>query len=998
MKSNQRWTRAVIGLMVAALAVLASVRVGALSAHATAPRTIHGADAAAVTPPWEPDINATFGGIDFFNAAGQQITGGSTTGAPLAAYAVAEHNTAGGATKATLYGATPNSGKVTSVGTGFSNSFSNEQLSDSTTFPIAGPPADLVGLPNPIVTGKATDESLAAYITDIPNGDASTTDGYGGMYQLRIKLSAAGTGTATGYASTDIKVTGTTWTQVYGQFTSPVGGGGSGPTPTSTSVTASPVSPVTQGTSVTFTASVTPSAAGTVQFKDGTSALGSAVPVASGTATFTTTTLPAATHSITAVFTPTDSTAFAPSTSTALSYVVNASGATPTATAIAANPGDPVTVGTSVVFTATITPSAPGTVQFMDGTDTLGDAATVSDGSATISTSALTVGTHSITAVFTSSSPTTFGGSTSPALSYEVDAAAGGGGPTGTATTLAASPVSPTTSGTSVVFTATVTPSAAGTVQFKDGTTNLGDAVPVTTGADNATASSAATTTLSVGTHPITAVFTPTDAAAFSTSTSPALSYMVNAAAGSGPATTTTTVTANPASPTTSGTSVVFTATVTPSAAGSVQFMDNGSPLGGLVTVTTGTTSATASSAATTTLSTSTHSITAVFTPSDSTAFGPSTSATLSYMVNAAGTPVPTQTALTASIASPTTTGTSVTFTATVTPNNAVGTVQFMNGTTAMGSPVAVVSGAATYTTAFGAANTYTITAVFTPTSAASFVASTSAAMSFVVTGATVTSTALAVSPATSAAAGANVQLTATVTPTTAVGSVVFYDGSTTLGTETLTGGSATLSTSTLAVGGTHSFVAIFTPTNSTATDPTAFKGSQSPAVAYTITAATTATTTLTGPDGSTLASDPTLSLGEVVTVQASGFTAGESVTVVVHSTPETLTPTTASSTGAVNYQFTVPSDLPTGAHSLVLTGATSQTTVTIDFSIASPAVLGTTTTSTPSAGSASLPFTGSDIELLAAFAILCTGAGIAMRTRKQAPRYAGAHEWRRQH
>ena len=263
MKSNQRWTRAILGLMVVALAVLASIRVGALSARATAPRTIHGADVAAVTPPWEPDINATFGGIDFFNAAGQQITGGSTTGAPFAAYAVAEHNAAGGATKATLYGATPNSGKVTPVGTGFSNSFSNEQLSDSTIFPIAGPPADLVGLSNPIVTGKATDESLAAYITDIPNADSSTTDGYGGMYQLRIKLSAAGTGTATGYASTDIKVTGTTWTQVYGQFTSPVGGG-SGATATTTTVTASPASPVTAGTSVTFTATVTPTAAGTV--------------------------------------------------------------------------------------------------------------------------------------------------------------------------------------------------------------------------------------------------------------------------------------------------------------------------------------------------------------------------------------------------------------------------------------------------------------------------------------------------------------------------------------------------------------------------------------------------------------------------------------------------------------------------------------------------------------------------------------------------------------
>jgi hypothetical protein len=222
---------------------------------------------------------------------------------------------------------------------------------------------------------------------------------------------------------------------------------------------------------------------------------------------------------------------------------------------------------------------------------------------------------------------------------------------------------------------------------------------------------------------------------------------------------------------------------------------------------------------------------------------------------------------------------------------------------------------------------------------------------------------------------------------------VVFYDGSTTLGTQAVASGSAVLSTTTLAVGSTHSFVAIFTPT-----DSTAFKGSQSPAVAYTITAADTTTPTLTGPDGSTLSSDPTLTTGEAVTIQAGGFTAGESVSAVVHSTPETLTPTTASSTGTITYAFTVPSDLPAGAHSLVLSGATSQTTVTINFSIASPAVLGTTTTSTPSAGTASLPFTGSDIELLAAIAIACTGVGLAMRTKKAAPRYAAGHEWRRRH
>ena len=978
MRVRRRQVR-VIGAALLAL----SAGIGALSAFGVFASASSG-NAAAVLPPYGADPAATLGGVDFFDASGAQITTGSTTASPFVAYAVAQNAPAGGL-KAAYFAYTPVNGSPPGT-------WGGAQLGGGTAYPVSAP-ASLAGLTNPIVTGKSGDVTLGNYTVTNANTDTSA-DGYKGLYAIRVKVTGV-----SGYALTDIVIDGSTWTQVDGSYASPAKGG-SGPTQTSTELTPSTPSPISFGTSVTFTAAVTPSAAGTVQFKDGTTSLGSAVPVSGGAATYTTTTLAAGTHSITAVFTPNDSGAFAASTSAALSYVVNAAGATDTLTAIAASPDAPQTFGTPVTFTATVTPSAAGSVQFMDGTTPLGDAVTVTTGAssatAVLVTSSLTVDTHSITAVFTSSSPSTFGSSTSPALGYQVTAATGTG-PTATATTLTASPPSPTTAGTSVVFTATITPSAAGTVQFKDGTTNLGDPVTVTTGADSATASSAATSSLDAGTHPITAVFTPSDSTAFGTSTSTELSYVVNAA-GTGPATTTTTVTANPASPTTSGTSVVFTATVTPSAAGSVQFKDGTTNLGDPVQVTTGTTSATASSVATTTLATGAHPITAVFTPNDSNAFGPSTSTTLSYTVNAAGTPLPTSIAVTSNVTSPTTTGTAVTFTATVTPNTAVGTVQFMNGTATMGSPVGVSSsGTATYATSFGAANTYVVTAVFTPTSASAFTTSTSAALNYVVTGATVTSTALAVSPTTSAAAGASVQLTATVTPSTAVGNVTFYDGSTSLATVTLTSGSAVLSTTTLAVATDHSFVAIFTPTNSTATDPTAFKGSQSAAVTYTITAANTSTTTLTGPDGSTLSSDPTLTAGEVVTVQADGFTSGETVSAVVHSTPETLTPATASSTGTITYAFTVPTDLLAGAHSLVLTGATSQTTVTINFSIASPAVLGTTTT-TPSAGGASLPFTGSNIELLAIFAIVCTAVGIAMRTRTQVARYSGAHEWRRQH
>ena len=264
MKSNERWTRAGIGALVAALAVLVPIGMGAVSAGAAAPRTV--GPATAVVPPWEPDNNATLGGIDFYNAAGVQITSGSLTDSPMAAYAIAQ-NTSSGATKAALFGYLPKSGQTSPVGNGFVDSFLGEQLSASTAFPNTSAVAAIAALPNPVVTGESGDLSVQGLEGDFPNTDTSA-DGFAGMYQLRIKISAPGISVAA-YASTDIMVSATTWTQVYGSYTSPVTGGGGGATATSSVVTANPPSPTTTGTSVTFTATMAPSsAAGTVQFMD----------------------------------------------------------------------------------------------------------------------------------------------------------------------------------------------------------------------------------------------------------------------------------------------------------------------------------------------------------------------------------------------------------------------------------------------------------------------------------------------------------------------------------------------------------------------------------------------------------------------------------------------------------------------------------------------------------------------------------------------------------
>jgi hypothetical protein len=97
------------------------------------------------------------------------------------------------------------------------------------------------------------------------------------------------------------------------------------------------------------------------------------------------------------------------------------------------------------------------------------------------------------------------------------------GSVTATTTTLAAGPASPVVEGTSVKLTATVAPdTAAGSVQFKDGAQALGSPVAVSSGTASLT-----TTGLAVGSHSLTAQFTPADASAYAPSTSAALSYVV---------------------------------------------------------------------------------------------------------------------------------------------------------------------------------------------------------------------------------------------------------------------------------------------------------------------------------------------------------------------------------------------------------------------------------------------------------------------------------------
>jgi len=252
------------------------------------------------------------------------------------------------------------------------------------------------------------------------------------------------------------------------------------------------------------------------------------------------------------------------------------------------------------------------------------------------------------------------------------------------------SSLNPSIFGQSVTFTVTVTSAVAptGSVNFIDGSTTIHTAT-LTGGVATFT-----TSTLYVGTHAITVhYFGGND---LSTTSAPLL-QVVN------PPTTTTALTSS-LNPSTYGASVTFTATVTPSIGatptGYVNFILNGGTTIGTQALSGGVATFT-----TTTLPVGTDSIEAHYYDGNDQS---STSSPVSQVVNLS----PTSTALTSSL-NPSTSGASVTFTATVTATTGptpTGTVTFKNGSTTLGTGT-LSSGVATYTTTTLPAGTDSITA-----------------------------------------------------------------------------------------------------------------------------------------------------------------------------------------------------------------------------------------------------------------------------------------------
>jgi hypothetical protein len=242
-------------------------------------------------------------------------------------------------------------------------------------------------------------------VSDFPNNDHSSTDGYAGLYQLRLYTSGT-SGAAAKYDSADIQVTGSTWAVVY--TVAPAA-------KTTTKLTVSPTKSAFHGATVKLSATVTPSAAaGSVQFRDGSKVL-KTVTVSGGKASFSTKTLKDGVNKLTAKFVPKSSAPYLSSTSASHSLTVKAHATKVTIKASASS----LKQGNKLTLTIKESPAVAGKVAIFDGSKKIATVK-VKKGKASFATAKLAVGSHSLKAKFTPSNTQNDAASTSKVVKVKV--------------------------------------------------------------------------------------------------------------------------------------------------------------------------------------------------------------------------------------------------------------------------------------------------------------------------------------------------------------------------------------------------------------------------------------------------------------------------------------------------------------------------------------------------------------------------------------------------
>lgn len=551
---------------------------------------------------------------------------------------------------------------------------------------------------------------------------------------------------------------------------------------TTTTVAANPLTSIA-GQSVTLTATVVSAITGggvptgSVNFFSGLIPLGNAAIDSSGVASFATTALAVGSDSITAQYVGDSN--FTTSTSPAITATVSQANTTTTVTSSL----NPAGQGATITFTATVAVNSPGSgtatgsVEFRNGTQSLGTGTLNGSGVATFSTSSLPLGANSITAVY--AGDTRFITSTSAALTQTIEQAS--------TTTLNSVPLT-SVFGQSVTLTATVAPGSGGsgtptgTVNFFSGALPLGNASLI------GGVATLSTTSIPTGSASLTAQYLGDST--FAGSNSPAITQTVAKAS----STTKLTASPNPA-----GTNQLVTLTATIAAVspgsgtptGSVLFLNGTTSLG------TATLSGGIAVLATVSLAQGANSITAVY--QADTNFQASTSQALTVTVKQSATAT-LKTSPSSSVF-----GQAVVLTATIAgPSGSptpTGSVQFFSGSTSLGNGT-LSNGIATLSTTALITGSNSLTVVYSGDG--TYSTSTSTAITQNVAQAS-TSTSLTTAPNPSAS-GAGVTLTATVAAVSPgagspTGNVQFFAGTTSLGTTSLTNGVATLTVSSLSLG-----------------------------------------------------------------------------------------------------------------------------------------------------------------------------------------------------
>jgi sugar lactone lactonase YvrE len=434
-----------------------------------------------------------------------------------------------------------------------------------------------------------------------------------------------------------------------------------------------------------FTATVAPPSgstsipSGPVVLYDGSTLVGTASLV-NGIASITTVFLTAGTHTLRATYLGDNN--YSQVASAAVSVLVK--GAASVNLSLVSDPS-----GTPVQLLAQVTPSsATGTVQWVDGTSLLGTSP-VQSGAAVFPYSSLAPGSHSIQVVY--SGDASYAISNSNVLPVIVPFQ----------TTISLTPLGPFTFGQPLTFTVSVSPSTAtGTVSLS------GDGYPI--GVATLSGGQASVTPpccLVAGSRTLFVAYSGDSAHA---ATNASFSIQIAKAAAN-------VLMASSINPSTVGQIPMLTATVTPAGlTGSVQFFD-GSTLMGTATLTNGTTTFYPMA-----FSPGPHSLTAVYNGDTNSTAG--TSPVITQVVNKAVSGV-----AIASSANPSSFGQSVTFTATVSPVSATGTVRFLDGTTSFGTAT-LASGSAALTLSTLASGVHSIIAAYSGSN--NYAGSTSAALS----------------------------------------------------------------------------------------------------------------------------------------------------------------------------------------------------------------------------------------------------------------------------